>query len=57
MKYGYAVKRNGVLYTPGMDVPGDAPVKEEVQEQAGEAFSEVDAEQYKPKRGRKDKEE
>lgn len=22
MKYGYAVKKNGVLYTPGMEVPG-----------------------------------
>ena len=27
MKYGYAVKKNGVLYAPGMDVPGDKPEK------------------------------
>ena len=30
MKYGYAVKKNGILYAPGMDVPGDATVKAEV---------------------------
>ena len=27
MKYGYAVKKNGILYAPGMEVPGDNPVK------------------------------
>lgn len=91
MKYGYTVKKNGVLYAPGMDVPGEPSVKveltdnvpdgaldanadgsvnaydaegngvgtvdaekvAELQEQAGEAF----AEQDKPKRGRKPKEE
>ena len=57
MKYGYTVKKNGVLYTPGMDVPGDAPAKADSQELAGEAFSEEEAEQDKPKRGRKSKEE
>ena len=25
MKYGYTVKKNGILYTPGMEVPGSAP--------------------------------
>lgn len=30
MKYGYAVKKNGVLYAPGMEVPGTAPVKAEL---------------------------
>lgn len=24
MKYGYAVKKNGIMYAPGMDVPGDS---------------------------------
>ena len=30
MKYGYAVKRNGILYAPGMDVPGDSAISVEV---------------------------
>lgn len=30
MKYGYAVKKNGVLYAPGMEVPGDEPAKVEL---------------------------
>ena len=30
MKYGYAVKKNGILYAPGMEVPGDAPIKAEL---------------------------
>lgn len=29
MKYGYAVKKNGILYAPGMEVPGDTPIKVE----------------------------
>ena len=57
MKYGYAVKKNGILYAPGMEVPGDAPVKADSQELADEVFSEEEAEQDKPKRGRKPKEE
>jgi len=93
MKYGYAVKKNGILYAPGMEVPGDAPVKAELtnnvpdgaldsnangsinaydvdvvgtvsaekvadlQEQKGDVFSEDEAEQDKPKRGKKSKEE
>lgn len=27
MKYGYTVKKNGVLYAPGTDVPGDKTVE------------------------------
>ncbi len=30
MKYGYTVKKDGVLYTPGEDVPGDTPKKVEL---------------------------
>lgn len=30
MKYGYAVKKNGILYAPGMEVPGDTPIKVEL---------------------------
>lgn len=30
MKYGYAVKKNGILYAPGMEVPGDSPVSAEL---------------------------
>lgn len=57
MKYGYAVKKNGILYTPGMEVPGDNPVKVEMTENVREAFSEGETEQDKPKRAKKSKEE
>lgn len=57
MKYGYAVKKNGILYTPGMEVPEDSLVKEEVSEETGEAFTEGEAELDKPKRAKKSKEE
>lgn len=91
MKYGYSVKKNGILYAPGMEVSAEHSVEVELtndvpegaldtnadgsvnacdadgnavgtvsaeevadlQEQAGEVF----AEQDKPKRGRKAKEE
>ena len=57
MKYGYAVKKNGILYTSGMEVPGDNPVKVEMTEDVGETFSEGETEQDKPKRAKKSKEE
>ena len=57
MKYGYAVKKNGILYTPGMEVPEDNPVNVELTEETGEMFPEGEAEQDKPKRAKKSKEE
>ena len=41
MKYGYAVKKNGILYTPGMEVPGDNPVKVEMSPAQGTLLSVV----------------
>ena len=62
MKYGYAVKKNGILYAPGMEVPGDAldavgtvsaEAVADLQEQADETIEAED----KLKRGKKSKEE
>lgn len=57
MKYGYSVKKNGILYTPGMEVPEDNSVNVELTEETGEMFPEGEAEQDKPKRAKKSKEE
>lgn len=57
MKYGYSVKKNGILYTPGMEVPEDNSVNVELTEETGERFPEGEAEQDKPKRAKKSKEE
>lgn len=41
MKYNYAVKKNGILYTPGMEVPGDKPVKVELTDDVPEGALET----------------
>lgn len=43
MKYGYAVKKNGVLYTPGMDVPGEPSVKVELTDNVPDGALETNA--------------
>ena len=57
MKYGYAVKKNGILYTPGMDVPGDNTVKVEstgdvknIQDEASTSDEELEKAEKKAKK-------
>lgn len=43
MKYGYAVKKNGIYYAPGTDVPGDSPVKVELTNDVPDGALETNA--------------
>lgn len=50
MKYPYIVKRNGVYYEAGQDVPAFTPVKEKVVESIEEKVNEsAPVEEEKPK--------
>ena len=43
MKYGYAVKKNGILYAPGMEVPGKSSVKVELTNDVPDGALETNA--------------
>lgn len=62
MKYKYTVKKDGVLYKPGTEVPDGLPMKEKFVDNKPMNAASVDVNenskqaQEPPKRGRKPKE-
>lgn len=57
MKYKYTVKKDGVLYKPGTEVPDGLPMKAKLSDSEPKNTETAKQAPEQPKRGRKPKEE